>query len=272
MESTSQPRLMDIHRAFSTTHLGQALGEQVRYERYKPHDVSNQRWIELLGADVGNLSHLPLTYGLTRSFVNQLNQHQPGFIDTPEESVLHTAALIHDWAEAIVGDITYSDKTEEDENEERVQLFSILEKIEDIDPEIREFINRAMEEVLVKSDTKLSHMFNTVERVGYLRTALRAGKHVIDQTAPDCVEGFKWIVADVFGNHPSELIERASKYVPVKNYLTAVQEDILNVFSIVEPYVFDYYAVEQREIKRDLFYQAQARFISWVFEGPSPGH
>ncbi len=67
MTETLRSDFLDIHLSFAETIHGQKLAENVRYERYKPDDVTNQRWVELLGADVNNLTHLTLTYGLTRS-------------------------------------------------------------------------------------------------------------------------------------------------------------------------------------------------------------
>ncbi len=272
MHTERQPQLMDIHRAFSETEFGQTLADQVRYDRYKPADVTNERWVELLGADVGNLTHLPLTFGLTRDFITQLRQSQPGFLDEGEESVLQTAALIHDWAEAVVGDITYSDKSDEDEVEERNQLAGIIDKLEDNSPELRELIDRALEEVVFTPDTKLGQVFNTVERVGYVRTALRASQHVLESSAPDCEEGLRWIVADVFGNHPEALIERSFVYAPVKKYLLAKKDEISLAFRIVGPETFENYPTEdQRKLKEYLFYKSRGKFHAWLRGKYVPG-
>jgi len=63
-----------------------------------------------LGADVNNLTHLTLTYGLARSFVLHQEEADPNFLTNQEKETLLTAALIHDWAEAIVGDLSWMKK------------------------------------------------------------------------------------------------------------------------------------------------------------------
>lgn len=270
MELGVQPNLMDVHHAFSATDLGIVLAGQVRYERYKPPEVSNDRWVEVLGADVNNLTHLTLTRGLTRDFAKQARTNQPDLLNTHEELVLEAAALIHDWAEAVVGDITYSDKTTEHENEEIRQLETILNQFSGSDYETtRDLIGQAAAEVVFNPDSKLGHIFNTIERVGYVRTALRASRHVLNNTAPDCAEGLRWIVADVFGNHITALLERVSDYAPVHSYLVNTRIDIANAFTVVAPRSFSYYEPDQQKPKEDAFHQAYVKFHIWRTSLPS---
>ena len=264
------PNLMDIHRSFSDTELGMRLAGQVRFDRYKPDDVSNEQWVKLLGANVNNLTHLPLTWGLTKDLVSQFRQQQPDFLDAREEQVLQAAALIHDWAEAVVGDITYSDKTDEDEAEEKNQLVAILARFDDSSTNgLHELIDEAAAGVVFSPESKLGHIFNTVERVGYMRTAIRASKHVIAGDTPDCDAGFRWIVADVFGNHPSVLVERAEVYKPVGNYLINQLESITQSFGIVYPEVFSNYPLEQQVPKHDAFYRSHEFWSDWAAIQPA---
>jgi hypothetical protein len=79
---------LGIHQSFAATELGAKLAANVRYAIYKPTEVTNERWEALLGADVNNLAHLSLTYGLAKSMVENLRQFQPGFLDPHEEIVL----------------------------------------------------------------------------------------------------------------------------------------------------------------------------------------
>ena len=270
MSVEAGPDLFDIHRAFAETEYGQTLAAKVRYERYKPADVSNERWAELLGADVNNLTHMPLTYGLTRSMVHALRESQPGFLTTNEEQLLLTAALIHDWGEALVGDITYSDKTADDEIEESRQLDSILNEFSAHEAaEVQDLIAQAKAEVIFSPESRLGHVFNTVERVGYMRTALRAAKHVLAGTAPDCEDGFRWIVADVMGNHPVELIKRVDTYLPVRTYLMNVRVDIARAFTVVEDQTFRMYpSFEQQRDKVQAFDDAVTDFHIWCLTNP----
>jgi hypothetical protein len=265
MSIEAEPLLRGIHNSFTETEYGQTLAGQVRYERYKPEHISNERWTELLGADVNNLTHMPLTFGLTRVMVTQLRLTQPRLLDTNEENLLGAAAIIHDWAEAVVGDISYSDKTDDNKAEEKEQLTAILASFEGTSAQdAKALIDRAAQEVVFAPDTKLGHIFNTVERAGYMRTALRAAHHVIQGTAPDCEEGLRWIVADVFGNHTAALVERTSVYLPVNGYLNHMRNDISRAFGIVSDGTFLNYEENQRLPKQEAFHKASETFQSWL--------
>jgi hypothetical protein len=253
-----------IHQSFAETELGATLADRIRYEKYKPAEVSNERWEDLLGADVNNLAHMPLTYGLTRSMIRNLQDTQPGFLNDHEEEVLQVTALIHDQAEAIVGDINYNDKTPEDEVEEMHHLSAILdEHYEGDTSDIKHIILEAAE-VMKSPDSKLGHVFNTIERIGYMRTALRAAEHVKRGAAPDCEEELRWMTADVLGNHTVTLMERADDYIPVRIYLGNQAHVIDEAFSIVTPEVFTNYPPEQRQSKELAHHSAYAAWRQWT--------
>jgi hypothetical protein len=207
-----------IYESFAETEPGMLLASRIRYERYKPVDVSDARWQELLGADVNNLKHALLTRNLTRSMLSHLRVDRPQLLSENEGDILEVMAFIHDFGEGVGIDITYSDKTEDDSKKEMLDLKDLLDKYYgESSPEIATLMEDAFD-VLDGNDfsglnvNKLGKIFNTVERVGYLRTALRAAKHIEDGTAPDCEDGFSWIIADVFGNQLGALIERAREY------------------------------------------------------------
>ncbi len=263
MRGEAGPSPIDIHRIFSATEHGQTLAGQVRYDRYKPAEVSNERWIEILGADVNNLSHLPLTLGLTRDMIRNLHIHQPDFLDECEEQMLCTAAIVHDWAEAVVGDITYSEKTEQDETEEKSQLLAMLDQFGVHGSGVQEFIKQASDEVVFSPESKLGLVFNSVERVGYMRTALRASLHVMAGKALDCDEGLRWLVADVLGNHVPTLIERTAVHKPVFGYLANTRSGIDQAFSVVRPEIFNLYGPEKCKEKEDKFNNAHEIFLNW---------
>lgn len=264
MSGETQPNFMELHHAFAATEHGQRLASQVRYGRYKPEDVSNERWVELLGADVNNLTHMPLTFGLTQDMIRQLEMTHPELLIEEEKDELRVAALVHDWAEALVGDITYSDKTSSDEEEERLQFGSLLSAFEGEDAaEMSHLIAKAADEIVFDSNSKLGQIFNTVERVGYVRTAIRASKHVMAGDAADCEEGLKWIVADVFGNHIEVLLDRLGNYMPVYNYLTNQEDEIKKAFQLVTNDVFANYPTDQQEAKKEVFCRAKWAFNLW---------
>lgn len=254
MERRPQPRLIEIHEKFEKTDFGKTLAGRVRYERYKPANVSNERWVELLGADVNNLTHLTLTYGLAQDFIRAADTLQPNFLTSEDEQLLQVAALIHDWAESIVGDVSFGDKTDSDELEEQAAFEANLASFYDGDMTL---INKARTEVVFDhtGKSKLGQVFNAIERVGYLRTALRAGDHIVSGNARDCDDGLRWLVADVLSQQPEPLTAYAETLQPVKQYLARQHDQISLMFEIIAKSddVFDNYPIEQREAKRSQF-------------------
>lgn len=269
MSETSPQGYMEIHHAFSESEFGQKLADQVRYERYKPQSVTNEQWVKLLGADVNNLTHLPLTYGLTRAMVRRLHTSSPGLLSAEEEGLLYVAALTHDWGEALSGDITYSNKTNLDEATEREHLAGIIKTFSGSTTNMGTSIENVIRDIVFNSESKLGYLFNTVERVGYMRTALRATHHISANTSPVCNEGLQWLVADVLGNHTAVLISRAEESEPVKDYLTATATQIEQAFQLVDPHIFLRYEPEKRLEKIQMFYEGELQFSSWS-SGHSP--
>jgi hypothetical protein len=264
MERRPQPRLMEIHEKFEQTDFGKTLAGRVRYDRYRPTGVSNERWVELLGADVNNLTHLTLTYGLAQDFIRTAQTLQPDLLTSEDEQLLQVAALIHDWAESIVGDISFGDKTANDEIEEQEVFEANLASFYDGDITL---INKARTEIVFDhtGKNKLGQVFNAIERVGYLRTALRAGDHIIQGDAMDCDDGLHWLVADVLSQQPKALTAYAETLQPVGQFLANQHDKISLMFEIIarSDDVFDNYPVEQREAKRLQFsesYQAWQQY------------
>ena len=264
MERRSQPRLIEIHEKFEQTDFGKTLAGRVRYDRYKPKDVSNERWVELLGADVNNLTHLTLTYGLAQDFIHTAQTLQPDFLSSEDEQLLQVAALIHDWAESIVGDISFGDKTANDEVEEQAAFEANLASFYKGDLTL---INKARTEIVFDhtGKNKLGKVFNAIERVGYLRTALRAGDHIVCGDAMDCDDGLRWLVADVLSQQPKSLIAYAETLQPVRQYLANQQDKISLMFEIVATSddVFANYPPDQRDAKRLQFSESLQAWLQY---------
>ncbi|HSW99508.1 MAG TPA: hypothetical protein VLH38_00555 [Patescibacteria group bacterium] len=251
--------LLHIHEAFSATKHGKILAARVRYEKYKPEGVSNDEWIALLGPDVGNLSHLTFTYELTQKFIAHSSQSQPEILTDAEATTLKVAALIHDWAEAKTGDISWGDKTAEHEAEEQAAFDASFHEFYTGDA--TEVINRARKEVIFDhgdTKSKLGAIFNAIERVGYMTTALRAYDHISHETAGECEAGFTWLVADVFCNQTVALLEYAKQYNAVKDYLARKQSLIAGAFAFIADHstVFAQYG-EAEPNKRAQFSEAK---------------
>jgi hypothetical protein len=263
MEQSSR-RIIAIHECFEETEYGRTLAARVRYERYKPAEVANERWIQLLGADVNNLTHMPLTYGLAQDFIRTADRDQSYPLDDSEKELLQVAALTHDWAEAIVGDITFGDKTDEDERAEAAAFDAYLSGF--YTGKEAELIQKAREEIIFdhSGDTKLGRVFNAIERVGYMRTALRAHAHLVTDDAQDCENGLTWLVADVLSQQPIPLIEHAKTLPPVRQYLQNQGDIITEAFKSVSSEVFENYPLEQRTLKQDAFGRSYLAWQEWI--------
>lgn len=259
------PQLIELHHSFAATEYGQILNENVRFDRYKPVDVSNERWVALLGSDVNNLVHMPLTLGLTRDMVSRLNEH--GERLTPHQVVtLCLAAIIHDWGEAITGDLTFDQVTAGGKVEEEQALDEIISSLEQVgDVDLRTSLHAARE-VAFDASTPLGHIFNTVERIGYLRTGLRAMEHVVQGDAPDCGDGLLWLTENVIGNSLAVLVERAEQYPPVADYLMHMQEPINQALSVIahSPWVFNNYNLEDQGTRAQMFQTARTTYSGWL--------
>ncbi len=266
MSIEQEPGILEIHTSFASTEFGKILAGRIRYEKYRPDGVTNDRWRELLGADVNNLSHLTLTYGLTRSFVRRLRTSQAELLNPHEETVLQTAALIHDWAEAIVGDVSFGDKTTDDDAVERASFEANLAKF--YSGNATELIDEARQDIIFDHTSKLGKMFNAIERVGYLRTALRASAYLESGTAPGFENSFLWITADVLSNQIPALVTYAVDYTPVSEYLVHQEPLVSNAFDRVNdsPSVFENYR-ETQLTKLAQFDQAEAVWRNYLFPG-----
>ncbi len=265
-ETAEFPHL--LHRWFADTPYGEELAEKVRWDRYRPEGTSEAEWVGLLGADVNNLEHLRLTHGLTRVMIEQSRILQRGLLTSEDELLLETAAYIHDWGESVMGDITYSHKTEEHEKEEAFHLRGIVATLP-VDDDQHRLVREALEKVVLDPSSRLGHVFNTVERVGYVRTALRASSHVAGNTNAACENGFKWMIADSFGGHIPELIARSQMYLPVAEYLHNQAPYISQAFEWITDEVFNNYPPEERGRRIEQFYGAWEVWTESVFYEPS---
>jgi len=209
-----------IHTHFSATPHGVALANAVRYERYKPEDTDNREWTKRLGPDVNNLGHMWETLSLAARFIEATDALAPHTYTSEQKDLLLTAAVTHDWAEAVVGDITYSQKTTADAQKEDAAFANMLD---DYNGPARTTIARACAEIIFNDDFKqpLPAAFNAVERIGYMQTALRAMHSTVhDQsTTPELRVGMHWLAADVVKNQISPLMAYAAWQPATKQYL-----------------------------------------------------
>lgn len=182
-----------------------------RFSHHDPNNlVGSDRYIEILGADVDPTKHMSRTLTITNSFVRQHNALcainavlVP--ISDDESRLLQLAAITHDWGETIVGDVKYDLKTDEDEKQEIQAYGTIIAENSGTDEELDEETEDALVSIIFDPETKLGKIFNTIERVGYLLTALRAHRMITE---------FSLSGAEL------EQMNRIRKEVPVRHYDT----------------------------------------------------
>lgn len=156
-----------LHQIFSESDFGKTLGGNIRFSDFKPVDIDNDTWVEVLGDDVNNLQHMPHTHRLVGRF--SLAQH----LKQEEVDILLTTAMTHDWGEAIDGDIALPFKTEADEASEQVSFRLIANDL--LGKYEGEELSDMVWKVLNKDDKELGDKFRAIEYVGYNTTAMRAG-------------------------------------------------------------------------------------------------
>ncbi|MFZ1019551.1 MAG: hypothetical protein WAN61_00970 [Minisyncoccia bacterium] len=220
-----------IHRDFSETPYGKKLSDQIRWARFKPENTTNEKWNKLFGADVNNLEHLKLTYGLTRQFIKYLNEKKQ--LTKEEQENLLLAATVHDWAEAITGDLSYYLRTEENEREELIYLEKIIREICGQDEKLFFRMKFVIDEIVHNKDSKLGKMFNAIEKVGYVRTSIRAyneSKKVNGELKIALIR----MALEATPDQVRMLLDYAKIYPPVAIYLKENKEIINDIFKDAE--------------------------------------
>lgn len=205
--------LESVFNQFRNSKFGKKLNTQVRYEVFKPKDISVDLWVEYLGPNGNNLEHMQNTYEQSLYLLENYD------LELDDKNLIYLAALTHDWGEAIVGDINYSKKNDEDENAEKEAFVTIVkEVISDIQTQellIDTYLNIAMDR-----NSKLGSIFNTIERIGYLSDALRMTE-LLDSRKFDKEKEtiFKNVINGIIPYQTTALIDRSAKYNFLQNYL-----------------------------------------------------
>lgn len=156
-----------LHQVFSSSEYGRTLDNSIRFSDFKPVDVENETWVDMLGDDVNNLRHMPHTHQLVARFCIAQS------VDADMASTLMTTAMTHDWGEAIDGDIALPHKTAADEESEQANFRLIAEDL--LGKYEGEELSDKVWSVLNKDDKELGDMFRAVEYIGYNTTGMRAG-------------------------------------------------------------------------------------------------
>lgn len=156
---------------------GRMLKGMCRFDSFRG-DLSPGAWEVMLGPDVNNLRHMSFTANIADILVKDEHAHPKGKKLTPHERLLLiVTAQTHDLAEAETGDLPAGLKTKLNEHREKLILESKLGEIAShCSPAIAEML-KAVPDVAFPQDpgdASLATVFNAIECVGYLTTALRA--------------------------------------------------------------------------------------------------
>lgn len=232
--------LLGIHEAFMATEYGDELAAHVRYGKYKPTEVSNERWEELLGPDVNSLNHLVDTLHVTKGFIRHTDRLQPGLLTRHDKAVLQVAAIGHDWGESIIPDVNYFEKTTAHTlAEEEVFAANLANFYPLDDPEVMSLITEAAETVIFDHESRLGEMFSLIERIGYVRTGLCADRHVREGSAPDCEENLRWLAAAVLcTDHVEQFITKGQRLFAAHDFVILREEDITAAYEAADPAIF----------------------------------
>ena len=264
--NTKEIGFSEINRDFSSTEYGHQLASNVRYDRYKPSNMSNPEWEHLLGVDVNNLKHLRLTYGLARQFIKysidlpisseESNNNEEQLTPKEQEDIL-LASIVHDWAEAVVGDHSYDLKTLKEEDVEFEELKNLTDSIyKKNNKELLNRINYVTDTIIKDPNSKLGKIFNAVERIGYLRTSLRSWEKSKDASG-DLKTNLEWLTNNVFLNQISKLIQYSEIYPAVGLYLKENKELINDAFNNLSDNIFSKYSSNEIVEKTKQFKMAQ---------------
>lgn len=209
---------LTIYSEFCASQYATELAGRPRFDRYRPQAVDASEWIALLGPDVDNLRHHEVVLSQTVDFLHDSKNQRPRVHLTDftpaEENLLISVAITHDWGERKNGDINRLLKTLDDEEAEMVELSRL----------IIEFSNDAglaqsVIEVLTDKESKLGRAFDSIERVGYLDTALKAAEEYYKATGDELRYALASIVGSVFSNNLDILVGYADDYDYTKKYL-----------------------------------------------------
>lgn len=206
--------------------------ENIRYNRFRITETPKQ-FAFLLGSDVKFASHPGVTQNTAKKFIESQNKNV-NFekINGEEVDIILTASLVHDLGELKIdglghGDISFEDHNQDHEKVEKTIFESIVGRVADLSD--RAYITSAYKEVVLDKNSKLGRMFNAIERIGYLNTALRAFTGIKGER----ISNWHGLVGNVLSNQIIQLIEFQNDYRYVREILENNQQLITDAFNEV---------------------------------------
>lgn len=163
--------MSDFYESLKQTEYGETLSSNVRFGRFKPETLENHVWVDILGADVDNLEHMEWTAGIASWYVYEAERLGSPLSEEDKDTLI-TTAWVHDFAEAIDGDIPdpYKDHTEDAKAKEKRSFIQVASSITDDPEKLGEKVFPVM-----YGTGELARHFRAIELIGYNETALRAG-------------------------------------------------------------------------------------------------
>src|SRR3989344_4852012 len=202
----------------------------MRYARFLSGETPVE-WQALLGPDVIGLTHPEVVADIAQRFVS-FNQQHGIILSAEEQTLLLTTPWMHGWGEMVIegvgiGDITFEHKTSDHEAMELQVFLTVLNDIPE--NEVREVMRNVYAEIAKNCVSKLGRMFNAVERIGYLETAIRAfigvdGRHIAN---------WRGFVGNVLSNQIEKLLEYRREYPYVDEVLIQTDDTIDRMFTAV---------------------------------------
>ena len=164
-----------------------------------------------------------------------------------ENRIMQICFEIHDWPESVKGDISYDQKTEDQEKTEQIVLHDMMSRYLFGDNRYSAHEINLISQIIFgpkESNERLEilhEIFNTIERIGYLRTALKAWQRGYQKLKDDNDEDSKILTkayltgsVNVILNQLEKLNERVEKYPCLKAFLGHYQKTIESIFEEVD--------------------------------------
>jgi hypothetical protein len=241
----------EVEAVVRDSEYGRKLSLEARYNKYRHPSVSIEDWQKLLGRDVNNLEHMPLTRGIALALIRHSKTHQPELLDAEDELVIPIAGSMHDVGEAIESDISLSDKTADDDVREALAVDIVTASLypEGTPPLVEQAKSFIFDH---DGETKRGRIFNSIEHLGYMRTAMNAMDLVQSGRSPEIqIPGLQWLYTDVLTNATRRLITDAERIDAVRAALLHHAPRIDQAFKLVETHleVFDNYDESKRTKK-----------------------
>mgnify|MGYP001591402849 FL=1 len=224
----------EIYELFAGSPYGEILRQRVRYGPYKPEELSNEEWVRILGPDVNNLEHLKTTLAVANDFIYLARHPHPEWpfgeveFSREEEELLCLTAVIHDWGEAVVGDILWHRKTSDiDAEKEFAALNKIIKELchPRYERLLMEKIYLAADIAFLKGDNALNQVFNVIEHIGYANNVFRAWKERLKHDGL-VLQVLSGIAKKLTGDHLATW-QRHSKFYPATHYQLLENEKVL---------------------------------------------